>query len=165
MNSLYEIAAEFKSDLDKLADLDLSPEAVKDTIEGMSGALEAKAQNVCFFIQNLDTLAASIKDAEQKMAARRKALENRVTQVKDYMLGVMVFNQIDKIESPYFKISVAKNPPAIEVFDEAQVPAEFITQAPPPPPAVDKAAIKTAIKDGAEVPGCRLTHSVRLSIK
>lgn len=165
MTTLYEIAAEYKSDLEKLADLDLSPEAVRDTIEGLSGALETKAQNIGFFIQNLDTLAANIKQAEQQMAERRKAIENRVAAVKEYTLSVMEASGIQKIETPYFKISVAKNPPSVEIYDEAQIPANWIKQAPPPPPTIDKAGILTALKNGQEISGCRIKQSTRLSIK
>jgi len=35
----------------------------------------------------------------------------------------------------------------------------------PPPPAPDKKAIAAALKAGQEVPGCRLTHGMRLEIK
>jgi hypothetical protein len=38
-------------------------------------------------------------------------------------------------------------------------------QAAPPPPAVDKAAIKEAIKNGIDVPGARLVSKQSVSIK
>lgn len=165
MTTLYEIAAEFRTDLDKLSDLDLPPEVVADTLEGMSGALEAKATNIASLVRNLEVTAEAIKDAEAQMAKRRKAIENRIQAIKDYTLKVMVANNIEKIETPFFKVSVAKNPPSVDVFDPAQIPAHFMLQPEPPPPAPDKMAIKESLKLGEDVPGCRLTQSLSLRIK
>jgi DNA segregation ATPase FtsK/SpoIIIE-like protein len=165
MQTLYEIAAEYRSDLDKLADMDLTPEAIKDTIEGLSGALETKAQNIGFLVQNLDNLASSIKEAEQQMAKRRKAIENRIQHIKDYTLNVLEANGISKVETPYFKIAVVKNPPSVEVYDEKQVPTLFMRQPETPPPEIDKKTILECLKMGGEVAGCRLSQSTRLQIK
>ena len=56
----------------QLADLDLPPEAVADTLEGMSGDLELKAQNVAMFVRNLEATAAAIKEAEARMSEQRQ---------------------------------------------------------------------------------------------
>ena len=165
LSTLYEIAAEYRADLDKLSDLDLPPETVADTLEGMGGALEAKATNIASLIRNMEVTTEAIKDAEFQMAKRRKAIENRIESIKKYTLNVMVANGIEKIETPFFKVSVAKNPPAVEVYDLAQVPELFMRQPEPPPPAPDKAAIKEAIKLGEDVAGCRLSQSLSLRIK
>jgi hypothetical protein len=163
--TLYEIASEYRADLEKLSDLDLPPETIADTLEGMSGALEAKATNIASFVRNLEVTAEAMKDAEMQMSKRRKAIENRIQAIKDYTLNVMVANKIEKIDTPYFKISVAKNPPAVDVFDMAQVPSEFIRLPEMPPPMVDKSSVKEALKLGVGVPGCRLTQSLSLRIK
>lgn len=163
--TLFELASEYKADLDKLADLDLPPEVIADTLEGMSGALEAKATNIASLVRNLEVTADAIKQAEAEMAKRRKALENRIQSIKDYTLNVMVTNNIEKIETPYFRLSVAKNPAAVDIFDINQVPAHFMRQPEPPPPAPDKVAIKESLKLGEDVPGCRLSQSLSLRIK
>jgi hypothetical protein len=163
--TLYEIAAEYRSDLEKLADLDLDEKTFEDTLAGMGGELEVKAQSVACFIRNLESTAQQIKDAEAAMAARRKALENRAAQVKDYLHASMIVAGVHKIECPLFRLSVRDNPPAVEVYEPSLIPAEFKRQPEPPPPAVDKTAIKEALKAGREVPGCRLTVGQRLDIK
>ena len=69
MTALYEIAAEYRDAATKLAELDLDAQTVADTLEGLSGDLETKAQNVAFFVRNLEATAAAIKQAEADMAA------------------------------------------------------------------------------------------------
>jgi hypothetical protein len=163
--TLYEIAKEYRSDLEKLAELDLDDQTMEDTLGGLSGALEVKGQAVACFIRNLEATAASIKEAEAQMAARRKALENRAARVKDYLLASMMVAGVEKIECPLFRLSVRNNPAAVEVYQPELIPAQFMKQPDPPPPSIDKAAIKEAIKAGQEVPGCRLTQGQRLDIK
>ena len=165
MTSLYDIAAEYRQTADKLADLDLDEQTIADTLEGMSGALELKAQNVVMFARNLEATATAIKEAETAMAARRKAIEHRAAGLRRYALSAMQVAGVQSIECPYFKLSVRKNPPAVEVFDAAQIPAQFMRTPEPPPPAPDKKAITEAIKAGQEVPGARLVSGERLEVR
>ena len=165
MTSLYDIAAEYRQAADKLADLDLDEQTIADTLEGMSGALEVKAQNVVMFARNLEATAAAIKEAETAMAARRKAIEHRAAGLRRYALSAMQVAGVQSIECPYFKLTVRKNPPAVEVFDAAQIPAQFMRTPEPPPPAPDKKAITEAIKAGQVVPGARLVSGERLEVR
>ena len=165
MTALYLLAQEYRDAAAVLADLDMDDQTVADTLEGMSGELEVKATNVAMFARNLDVTAAAIKDAEAQMAARRKALEHRAEGLRRFLLGAMVHAGITKIECPQLRLSVRDNPPAVDVFDEAQLPNAYMRQPTPPPPAPDKTAIKAALATGADVPGARLVRGQRLEIK
>lgn len=165
MTALYDIAREYREAADKLADLDLPPEAIEDTLESLSGDLEAKATNTAFVIRNLEASAAAIKEAEAQMAARRKAIESRAARVRDYLLANMMVAGIQKIECPFFRLAVRDNPPAVEVYEPGLVPSEYMRRPEPPPATPDKTAIKEAMKAGIEVPGCKLTVGKRLEIK
>jgi hypothetical protein len=165
MTALYLIAQDYRATADKLADMDLDEQTIADTLESMSGDLEVKATNTAFFVRNLEASAAAIKEAEAQMTARRKAIENRAGRIKDYLLASMMVAGVQKIECPHFKLAVRENPPAVEVYEPGLIPAEFMRQPEPPPPAIDKAAIKEAIKAGQEVPGCKLSRGMRLEIK
>lgn len=165
MTALYDIALEYRDTADKLADLDLDEQTIADTLESMSGELEAKATNTAFVIRNIEAHAAAIKEAEAGMAARRKAAENRAARLKDYLLANLLVAGVQKVECPYFKLAVRDNPPAVEIYEPGLIPAEFMKTPPPPPASADKTAIKEAIKAGQDVPGCKLTQGKRLEIK
>lgn len=164
MTALYELAAMYRADAEKLADLDLDEATLADTLESMGGELEVKAQNVVFFARNLESTATAIKEAEAKMAARRKALENRAAGLLRYVQESMRFANIQKIECPHFVLKIQNNPPSVDVYEPGLIPSEFMKQKPPPPPEVDKTAIKEAIKSGREVPGAKLAQGQRLVI-
>ena len=105
MTSLYEIAASYRADAARLADLDLPAEVVTDTLDAMAGELEVKAQNVVMFARDLQATAAAIKDAEDQMAKRRKAIENRAKHLLEYVQGCMETAEVKKIECPHFRLA------------------------------------------------------------
>lgn len=165
MTALYVLAQEYRDAAEKLADLDLDPQTIADTLEGMAGDLEVKATNTAMVVRNMQALALQIKEAEAAMAARRKALEARAERLTQYLLANMQHAGIQKIESPYFTLSVKSNPVAVVINEPGLIPAEFMRQPEPPPPAPDKTAIKEALKAGREVPGAHLAQGQRLEIK
>lgn len=162
--NLFEIAVQYRETADRLADLDIPDDVLADTLDAEAGIdLKVKATNVAMVCRNLETTAQAIKDAEQQMAARRKAIDNRISRLKRYLLDGMQLAGITKIDSPYFQIARRINPASVEVFDPGMVPTEYVK--PPPPPELDKRAIAVALKSGLDVPGCRLSQSERVEIK
>ena len=163
--ALYQIADIYLQDLDKLNDLDLDEQTVSDTLESIQGDMQEKCTNVAAFIRNTESLAEQIKQAEQAMAARRKALDNRADRIRQYLLDNMLRTGITNIESPWFKISLAKNPPAVIVDDEATLRfshPEFVKVV--TTESLDKSGISAALKAGQIVEGARLASSDRVSI-
>lgn len=150
---------------DQLMDSDADEQTIADTLEGERWPLEVKAQNVAFVIRNIQSTAEAIKAAEDKMAERRKTLERRIDWLKGYLKSGMELAGINKVESPYFTIAVQNSPEAVEIDEPGLLPAEYWKQPEPPPPSIDKVAIKAAIKAGADVPGARLTQGTHLRIK
>ena len=163
--TLFEIAKEYRHITDVLMDSGVDEQTLNDTLEGEAWPLELKAQNYGFVIRNMTATADAIKEAETQMAARRKAIENRVMHVKERLKTGMEIAGVSKLECPHFVIAIQKNAPSVEIFEPALVPAEFMRQLEPPPPAPDKIAIKEAIKRGDDVPGAMLVQSTRLAIK
>ncbi len=163
--SLYVIAAEHRKMVERLMDTQDDAQTIKDTIEAESYPLEVKAQNVAYAVKNLEATAEAIKAAEQEMAKRRKAMENRATNIRTYLQNCMEVAGVQKIDCPHFSLSIKKNPPSVDIFEEKLIPAEFMKQPEPPPPSPDKAAIKEALKAGKEVPGAMLAAGTRLEIR
>lgn len=162
--ALYVLAQEYREAADTLADLDMPPEVVADTLESLAGDLEQKSVNLAMLARSLEATAAQMKEAEGQMKQRREAIERRAEQLRAYLLGAMQHAGIRKVSSPWFNLAVRTSPPAVDVQDAAQIPAEFMRTPAPPPPAPDKIAIREALKAGRDVPGCRLVTGERLHI-
>ncbi|WP_232463757.1 siphovirus Gp157 family protein [Methylovulum psychrotolerans] len=165
--SLYQLSGHYIEALDFLTDpeTDVPMQAINDTLEGLGGELEDKAVNVAKFLRNMEATAIAIKAAEESMAKRRKAFEARVNWLKGYIKANMEATGISVIECPYFKLSVAKNPAALDVFDEAAIPAEYKSIETVTVEHIDKVAIKAALAKGKAIPGARITNGTRLSIR
>jgi hypothetical protein len=164
MTALYELAAQYRSAADQLSDLDLPPEVVADTLEGLSGELEEKAQSVAYMIRNLEVTADAIKAFEVAQAERRKAIERRAESLREYIRRSMEACGITKIEGPGIALSFRKSS-AVVIDEPALIPAEFLRTPEPPPPSPDKKLIADAIKAGKEVAGAHVEHRQSLQIK
>ena len=163
--ALYQISDQYLIDLEKLSELDLDDQTIADTLESIQGDMQEKCTNVAMWIRNTEALADQIKQAEEAMASRRKALERRAESIRTYLQHNMQRCGITKIESPWFQISIRKNPPSVVVDDPSLIPADLMRQPEPPPPAPDKKAIKEALTNGFAVPGARLETTERVQIK
>lgn len=163
--SLYVLTGEYLALSNKLLESDLDEQTIADTLEGAAGELEEKATNVACFIRNIEASAEAIKQAEKQMADRRKSLENKAESIKRYLKDNMIRSGITKIESPYFALTIKKNPPSVVIDDPAAIPSDYMVTPPAPPPSPDKKLIAQAIKDGYTVAGAHLEQAERLEIK
>lgn len=165
--TLYQLSQELVEAQTRLFELDLDDQTIADTLEGLQGALEVKATNVALMARNLESFADQIKQAEAEMSKRRRMFESRADKLRAYIKETMERPgvEISKIECPQFALTIKKNPPAVEIFDNSLVPDTFKVIPPVPEPVPDKRKIKEAIDAGAEVPGARMTRGTRLEIK
>lgn len=163
--TLFEIAQQYRHITDVLMDAGCDEQTLTDTLEAESWELETKASNYGFVIRNLEATATAIKQAEEQMAARRKALENRAKYLNERLKTGMEIARVTELSCPYFSVKIKKNPPAIDVWDEKQIPEQYWVQLEPPPKTIDKKAIKAAIDADIEVPGAKKVQGTRIDIR
>lgn len=163
--SLYDLSQQYRAGLAQLEDLDLPAQTVADTLEGMTGDLSVKAQNVVGFSRGLHAQAAAKREAAKAMMESADRIEKRAKYLESYTLTCMQAANIQKIECPWFTLSIAKNPAAVVIEDEALIPVAYMTDPPKPAAVPDKALIKKALQDGHDVNGAKLVQGVRLAVK
>ena len=164
MTALFILAAEHRALSDKLHDLDLDDQTIADTLESESGDLIDKGKNVAAVFRNLESDAKQIKEAEQQLAERRKAIEKRAESLRNYLKTNMEIAGIHKIECPWFVVSIAQNPESVTVDDESLIPRDYFKEI-PATFQLDKTLVKQAINEGYEVPGVHLSRGTSLRIK
>ena len=165
--ALYTLASEYRALAQLLAERDFDAETIADTIEstGLPDQIAEKAQG-CEMVARVMEADLPAIDAEiRRLQDLKKARKARAEALRKYLLDNMLASGINRIDAPLFSISVAKNPPGVDIFDERQLPADYLTDPVPPAPQPDKKLITQAIKDGADVPGARLTQGFRLNIR
>jgi Siphovirus Gp157 len=162
---LYQLV-QFQHELEVLSDSgEIPPEQIAETLDALQGDIRDKAISVAQFTKNLDATADAVREAGKAMLARAERIEKRAESVRAYLTFQMQAAGISKIECPFFTLALRKNPPAVVIDDEAQIPSNYYVPPPPPVPKLDKVALKRAIQAGTDVPGVHLLQSERLEIR
>lgn len=164
--SLYAVSHDYATAMARLMDSDLPDDVIQDTLESLDGEVVSKAQNVVAFMLNLDAEAGMIREAEKKMAARRKSIEGKVIHFKEYLKSSMELCQITEIKAndgSFVAKLLMERDEVVVIDDDLLLAPEFVTVTTTTAP--DKAAIKRAIKAGDEVAGAHIQKNNRLEIK
>lgn len=175
---LYEISSDFAELFDNYEELMETAEdedkaeieaAWFDTLTGIEGEFEVKAESVAQYIKELAARAEAIKAEEKKLAARRKAAEAATDRMKQYLKSCMEQMKLTKIETARAKVSIRNNAPSLKIDNEAELikaleaagQTKFLKYA---EPELRKTDIKNAIKAGKEFTGARLEASQSIII-
>ncbi len=148
--TLYELTGNWLALYEMADDPETDPQAFFDTMEGLEGEIEDKADGYAAVIAKLENDANSLKAYEDKCKAKRKAIENSITRMK-YNLGVTMqttgktkFKTL--LWSYYFKKS-----DSVKLDAEVdKLPEEFLRYK---APEANKDAIKAAINAGRDLTG------------
>lgn len=148
---LYELSAAYA---ELIARDDLSPEALKDTLDSLNDAIEVKAQNSIAVLMELEDYADACKKREEQFKARRVAAEKRLEWLKNYWKANMEAINKTKIQTELGAISLCNSKGSVNIIDTNKIPDCYkkttITT------TIDKNLIYEAIKDEVKVPGAEL---------
>jgi len=161
---LYELTTEYAHALAGMQADDVDEQAISDTLEGLQGAIEDKAKAVAAYLQNIKAESVAMKEAEARIAARRKSIDNKVTRMQDYLRDEMTKANLPKLQTPEFSVSVGKPTKSVEIIDVEDVDKEYLTTK--VTIMADKKSIKKALDAGQEVKGAHLVEGkARLTIR
>ena len=153
---LYEIADQFRFLSRLLDDAELPKEEVDSALGEIKGQLEEKVENIGKFYLSLQATIAAINTEEDRLLDRRKALENKATWLKDYLLQEMTVAEVDKVKRELVTVSVRVSPPSVNVVKEDDIPQEYRVIIPETWHA-DKKAISDHFKGTGEIiPGVEI---------
>ena len=147
--TLYELTNYYMELLQMAEDPDIDEQAFLDTLEGIEGALEDKADNYAKIMRMLETDAKGIKAEEERLAKRRKTIEGNVSRMKSALQYAMESTGKVKFKTTLFSFGIQNNPASV-VMDEQDIeniPERFLKYK---DPDIDRKAIKDAIKAGDE---------------
>lgn len=162
--TLYQAAADVRHLLDQI---DPETGEIPEGYEQARAIVATKATAVAAYMLESEKQAGMLEDYAKELLDRVKTQRKRIDWLKGYLQSHMTACGITEIkdERGIFKATLAVGrDEAIEVFDAAQVPADYLREV-PAKFEPDKALIKKAIKDGFEVPGAKLIKRDRLTVK
>lgn len=168
--SLYDIGNTYKELLEAIASGEIPEEAIADTLAAVDGEFTEKADNIACFIKSLLAEKQAIKAEIDALAERAEAKQHKADKLTDYLYQMFKLSGKTKIETARNVMSIRKNPPRVEIDDDAafigwaqaENKMNFITIK---DPVVNKTAVKEALKAGIEIPHAQLVSSEKLTIK
>ena len=147
MTSLYELTSDYMNLLELAEDPDIDEQAFMDTLAGIEGALEDKADNYAKVMRMLDGDALAIREEEKRLESRRKAIEGNIKRLKSALQYAMETTGKTKFKTQLFSFSIGKNPASVvmDKYDIEDIPERFLKYK---DPEIDRTALKNAIKAG-----------------
>lgn len=165
MPKLYELAEEFEEIYREIAaanpDEDFSDE-LKGRLHKAEGDFEDKLIACVKVLKTLNAESDVCRNEAERLTKRARSFARNADSLKDYVKECMLSSGMLRVKSSLFSISIADNPPSVDVFELDDIPEEFTV---PVPRKVSKTDIKLAIERGEEVPGAKLTRSQGVRIR
>jgi hypothetical protein len=148
-----------------LEDPELDPQVLADTMEGIEGEFEFKADNYARVMKNMEAELNGIKAEIDRLSNRKKTIENNVKRMKEALQYSMEVTGKTKFKTELFSFGIRKNAPSV-IMDEPyieNVPERFLKYS---EPTINRTAIKEAIQNGENLEGlAHLEQSESLSIR
>ena len=160
--TLYELTGQYRELLDMAECGDVDPNVLRDTLEAVGGEIEDKAENYACIIKQLEADAVALKTEEDRLAARRKSVENNVKNMKAALQNAMYATGKTKFKTNLFSFNIQKNPTSLFIADMDMVPGRFMV---PQPDLPDKTAIKEYLKENGDQSWAQLTQGESLRIR
>ncbi|MED3623235.1 siphovirus Gp157 family protein [Neobacillus thermocopriae] len=157
--NLYELSSAYQQIQVLIED---GQDGLEDTLAALNDAIEIKADGYAKVMKNLEAQAKAIKAEEERLAERRKSLENNIKKLKESLKQAMLNAGMKRIKTELFSFTIQKNPPSVEVLNEKAIPVNYFV---PQDPKLDKKSILADLKNGIEVPGVELKQSEGLRIR
>ena len=150
--TLYELTAEYGQLLALAEDPDVDPQVLADTLEGLGGEIEMKADGYAKVIRQLENDAAALKAEIDRLTVRKKVIDNNIDRMKESLKTAMILTEKTKFKTELFSFNIQLNPPSVVIDDPDNVPKECLIEQ---PPKIDKAKIKEYLNDENEAPFLR----------
>ena len=161
--TLYEISETLQALVDSLdmCETDEQRAQCEAEIQQTVRVQMGKTDDFCRFLAHLESQEGLASAEIDRLWARRHALTRTRERLEQYAIHVLQSMNLQRIDGATSRLSLRRNPPAVEIFNEAALPGKFKTVV--QEVKIDKKAIKEAIQGGADVPGANLRSGISLS--
>lgn len=154
--TIYELTDQYRQLLELAEDPDTDITVFQDTMEGLEGEIEEKAENYGRVIRELEGRAAALDAEIERMTKLKVAAKRSIMWMKEALQFAMEGTGKTKIKTDHFAFTIATNggKQPMYVSDKIDdIPEEFRTY---PEPVADKEKIRAALEAGKELPFAQL---------
>ncbi len=158
---LYGIAPALRFALDDIVVDEETGEILQaDALHAVEAEAAEKIEATALYLRELDAEAKAAKEEADRMLARVKSMQKRSDYLKAMLLDAL--HATGKVKTGRVTVSI-RTTKAVEIAEGADLPEAYTTVKHIVSP--NKVAIKQALLDGVEVPGCHLEARESVSIR
>lgn len=154
---LYELTEIYLN----LKDMDIEEGDLNAALENIDDEIETKADNIAKVLRDFDGEIEALKSEEERLAKKRKAIENRQKQLKEYLQNAMLVLDKRKFKTDLFSFNIQKNAPSLRILDESKIPEDYYKIE----RKLNKNDLKEAVKSGLFEDAAELVSSESLRIR
>lgn len=164
MATIYELSGDYLRLLEMAEDPEMDPVAFADTLEGLEGEIEIKAEGYAKVIKELDKDGAGLDNEIKRLQAKKTTIDNSIDRMKKALEQSMIITGKTKFKTELFSFGIQKNPPSVDL-DEGHlelIPIEYLI---PQDPKPDKKRMLQELKEGKELSFAKLKQTESLRIR
>ena len=152
MSTLYQLSSEYQYLLSLAEDPETDPEVLADTLEGLQGEIEMKAEGYAIVMKELESERGKWEAERNRADSYVKSISTNLDKMKSTLMAAMQTVGKDRIQSEHFKFSIAKNGGLRPLKITGEVSDSFMILEPKP----DMKRIREALEEGRELDFARL---------
>ena len=158
---LYQISDAIRQALDHIElDEETGEILSADELHAVEAEAAEKIEATALYLRELDAEAKAAKEEADRMLARVKSMQKRSDYLKAMLLDAL--HATGKVKTGRVTVSI-RTTKAVEIAEGADLPAAYTTVKTTVSP--NKVAIKQALLDGVEVPGCHIEERESVQIR
>jgi len=168
MKSIFDISSDYLQTISELEnylidnETDEVPAHLDELLSINKDEMNDKLRNYYFYIEQLKGEAETLKNHAAKISAKKRAIENQVARLKNYVAsGLQLYGEKNKSGNMFYKhelFKVTVTPSSrLKITNEEIIPAEYkkeITTV-----KIDNAQIKKDIKNGKDIDGAFIDNT------
>ncbi len=154
---LYELTEIYLN----LKDMDIEEGDLNSALENIDDEIETKADNIAKVLRDFDGDIEALKFEEERLAKKRKAIENRQKQLKEYLQNAMIVLDKRKFKTDLFSFNIQRNAPSLKILDESKIPDDYYKIE----KKLNKNDLKEAVKNGLFEDAAELVQTESLRIR
>ena len=158
---LYQISDAIRQALDHIElDEETGEILSADELHAVEAEAAEKIEATALYLRELDAEAKAAKEEADRMLARVKSMQKRSDYLKAKLLDAL--HATGKVKTGRVTVSI-RTTQAVAVDEGANLPEAYTTVKTTVSP--NKVAIKQALLDGVEVPGCHIEERESVQIR
>jgi len=161
--SLFQLSNAFRILDEKLELMAKDGELIEVSKDELKTLIETKADLCAEYNDMLSSFGDQIDQRIKYFQVLKKVNENKKERYKQYLLSAMESGNLEEILGVTRKISLKKNPPRVDIYDQDSLPVEFVEIV--QTINIKKKEIADALKKGEVIPGAKLVQGRSIQIR